>query len=361
MDHLKPWFYLHRLVGYSDAIWLHDSGLNRQILQSLLVLETGLDLVPIRNIINEKIILPRRRRGRPRYPRFMHKIVPLYSGYAWEPDPTFNIENHVVAMPATIRTKEDLQGYVGSLGSQPLSRERPLWEIQVLTDFGDTKDTVVLLRIHPSLSDGWALMNMLINMLADSPVNFNAKPHFGKGAYLLNLMRAMIIGPIVFLQKWIFTRKDYNILHGALKLSGEKVVAWSEPFSLDRAIRVKKVTRSSLHDILVTVSAGVVRQYMQWYGVQHPYDMLAIIPMDMRTSRRSGVAMGTHYCYSDFTLPTNTEGAIPRLWEIKHQMDEIKNSTGSWPLVYLMAHLHCRRWTRVPIQIWIPILFRNRE
>ena len=315
-------------MGYSDSIWLHDTTLNRQILQGLLVLETGLDLASIRNIINDKIVLPQRRRGVPRFPRFIRKIVPLYSGYAWQPDPTFNIENHVISMPNNIRTKEDLQQHIGAMGVKPLSRERPLWEVQVLTEFGDTKDTVVLLRIHPSLSDGWALMNMLINLLADSPVNLNTKPHFGKGAYLLNLMRAMIIGPIVFLQKWIFTRKDYNILHGALKLTGQKSVAWSEPYSLSSAIRIKKVTRSSLHDILMTVSAGIVRQYMQWYGVAHPYDMLAIIPMDLRTSRRTGVTMGTNYCYSDFTLPTNTEGAIPRLWEIKHQMDELKNSTG---------------------------------
>ena len=257
-----------RLVEYNDAIWLHDSSLNRQILQCLVVLETGLDLSDIRQLLTQKVVQPsqqrRRSAGTPRFPKFLRKIVPLYSGHAWVQDAEFNINNHVIPMPKEVKTNEDLQKYVGNLGSQPLPRDKPLWEIQVRTEFGAKKDTMVLLRIHPALSDGWALMHMLINLLVDSPVALNTKPHSGKGAYFLNLMRAMIIGPIVFLHKWIFTRKDYNILHGAMKLSGQRVVSWSEPFSLSSAIRIKKVTRSSLHEILVTVTAGIVRQYMQW-------------------------------------------------------------------------------------------------
>ncbi len=291
-------------------------------------MESGLDLNNIRDIVKAKVILSEKRRGSKKWPRFTQKLVPLYTGYAWMPDPDFSITDHVIPMPSTIRTKRDLESYVGMMGNKTLSKERPLWEMQVLTDFGDCKDTVVLLRIHPCMTDGWALMHILVNALADNPVTFLTKPHYGVTTFLLNLIRALVIGPVVFLQKWIFTRRDYNVYHGALKLSGQKSVAWSEPFSLQSAIRIKKVTRSTMNDILLTISAGVIRQHMQGYGVDNPYDMLALIPMDLRTSKKTGVNMGTHYCYSEITLPTNTEGTIPRLWEIKHQTEDIKNSAG---------------------------------
>ncbi len=211
-------------MDHSDALWLHDSSLNRQILQCVLVLEPGLDLPAIRDAIHQKVVLPaqERRRGA-KTNKFIRKIVPLYSGHAWIRDSDFDINNHVIKMADSVKTNEDLQNYVGCLSSQPFPKDRPLWEVQVLTDFGAQKETLVLLRLHPSLSDGWALMNMLINLLADSPVHFNTRPHFGRGTYFMNLVRTCIVGPIVFLQKWILTRKDYNVLHGALQLSGQKV------------------------------------------------------------------------------------------------------------------------------------------
>ena len=119
-------------------------------------------------------------------------------------------------------------------------------------------------------------------------------------------------------------RADYNILR-ANKLSGEKVVSWSEPFSMEQATRIKLVTRSSMNDVFMCVVAGSLRHFMRTRGVLHPYDMTAAIPVDMR-SDGAKVAMGNYYSYVDLLIPTNTEGAIPRLWEIKHQMEDLKSS-----------------------------------
>ena len=299
--------------------------MNQMIVQSLVTLENGIDVIRIRDLIHARLISAEGKSGEKLYPRFTQKIVPLYTGYAWTNDEDFSIGNHVYVMPNGVRTKEDLQQFASEMSTKMLPRDRPLWEMHIQSDFGEDKDTVVLFRIHPSLTDGISLVQILFSSVVDSQtVSCQLKPRFGRSAYVFNAMRAFIIGPVVFLHKWIFMRRDYNLIHGP-ELSGKKVVAWSEPFSLAQATRIKQVTRSTLNDILLSVASGNIRTYFKYRGVQNPYDILATIPIDMR-SDSSHIKMGTKFSYVDLTLPTNTEGSIPRLWEVKHEMDEVKNS-----------------------------------
>jgi hypothetical protein len=85
------------------------------------------------------------------------------------------------------------------------------------------------------------------------------------------------------------------------------------------------VTRSTFNDVLLAVAAGNIRKALQSQGIANPYDMLCTMPVDLR-SDSSHVKMGVQFALNDISLPTNTEGTIPRLWEIKHRMDELKNS-----------------------------------
>ncbi len=313
-----------KMVSHSDAIWLHDFTLNQMIMQSLITLEKGINISQIRELINTRLICAEGKHGKKLYPRFSQKVVPVYSGYAWSNDTDFCIDNHIYAMPNTVHTKADLEQYLSEMSTKTLVMDRPLWEMLILSEFGEDKDTVVLFRVHPCVTDGISLVQILIKSIVDSQCLAQIKPRFGQGAFIFNAVRAFMIGPIVFLHKWIFMRRDYNLLHGP-GLSGQKVVAWSEPFCLSTAIRVKQVTRSTLNDILLSVAAGNIRTYFQSRGVNNPYDILATIPVDLR-SDGPNIKMGTKFSFIDITLPTNIEGTIPRLWEVKHEMDEVKNS-----------------------------------
>ena len=258
-------------------------------------------------------------------------------------------------MPDNIVSHGDLQEYISSLAAQDLSRQRPLWEMQVLVGYGECKDTVVLLRIHPSLSDGISLLRILFSSLADKDSSFTLKPRFGRGAFLFNVIRAIVIGPFVFLCKWIFTRRDRNTLHGP-GLSGNKVCVWSEPFSLASAIRIKQVTRSTLNDVLLAVMSGSLRTCLQMQGAEHPYDVIATLPVDLRADSPESVSMGNQMSFVPLKLPVHTEGAIPRLWDIKQRMDELKNSAE--PVILYCSHwvlYHCLP-SRLYKRIWTTIL-----
>ena len=313
------------LLSHNEAYWLHDTSLNRLIVQSLVTLEHGLDITHVQDLINSRLVSAESKSGKKVYPVFTQKIVPLKAGYAWRTDHDFCINRHIFSMPTTISTELQLQSYVSNMANKPLSLEHPLWEVHVLTNYGPEKDTVLLIRIHPCVSDGIALVRIFTKSVIDNQMMCDLKPRYGQTAMVFNIIRAIVVAPIVLVHKCIFTRKDYNPIHGP-PLSGKKIVAWSESYSLGKAMRIKQVTRSTLNDVFLSVAAGNLRTYLKVQGVSNAFDMLSNIPVDLRSDGAS-ITMGNRYSLVDLTLPTNTEGAIPRLWEIKHRMDELKNSS----------------------------------
>lgn len=117
--------------------------------------------------------------------------------------------------------------------------------------------------------------------------------------------------------------------------------------------RIKGVTRSTFTEVFLATVAGALRTYQQQISnVSHPYDILCLLPTDLtkekhnpntghnsssiasKTSNMSSMTnliprIRNNYSLVDFGLPTNTEGMIPRLWEVKQRMEELKNSADS--------------------------------
>ena len=322
-------------LNQSETFWLHDGKLNKMVVQCLIRVEHGLDFNKFRELFNARIVMPEHKNGKKVYPRFMQKLITLHSGYAWMKDENFSLESHFYKMPNSILSQIGLENHISNLASQELSHDKPLWEIHILSDFGDDQDMMILFRFHPSLCDGVTYIRILLSSLADGQVSLGLKPTFGRSAYLFNMFRSIVIGPLVFLQRWIFTRKDVNILHGP-KLTGYKTVVWSEPYNLGAATRTKQVTRTALNDVILAATAGSLRTYLQMNGVQNPYDIIANIPVDLR-SNNSKITMGVINTLLPIILPTSVEGAVPRLWQIKHHMDDVKNSVDP-------AVTHCGFW-----------------
>ncbi|GIY53608.1 WS_DGAT_C domain-containing protein [Caerostris darwini] len=50
------------------------------------------------------------------------------------------------------------------------------------------------------------------------------------------------------------------------------------------------------------------------------------VPVDLRQDGHAIPVMGTRFSQVNVRLPSNTEGAIPRLWEVRRRMEELKTS-----------------------------------
>lgn len=299
---------------------------NKPVVQCLLQLEGLLDVTRIRDLILARLVSAENKNGRKLYPRFTQRISPVLGGYEWIYDDHFNIDNHVVSVNRTFTGKADLECYIANVASECLTKDHPLWELQILTyDHEQGKDTVLLFRYHPCLADAYRLRHILCTTLLEGSKT-PPKARFGRRAFLFNVMRAAVVGPLVLFKYIVCADEDFSYFRQKMPC-GEKVVTWSEPISLPPVVRVKLVTRSTLNDVIMSAVVGSLRKYLTSVGDIHPSDIRASIIVDLSDKIRTTVPkMGQRFTAVNLMLPTNTEGAIPRLWEIRRRMDEIKLS-----------------------------------
>ena len=307
---------------HSDMLSPHDAQYffqeNYSVIHSVLIIDGSLGLKKVKHLIASRIVDAKDGTGQRMYPRMTQVVVPLVAGPAWAPDNHFNLHNHIFSGPS-ILTEESLQKYVASLLPQPLPPSRPLWEVVVLHDYGLSKDTVLICRLHQCISDGMALIRVLCQSLSDNQIiHIPQKPHFGGTTYGMGLFRSAFIGPLTFLT-WICWRPQTNLLTvtkgltslpknelnaskkpccgcskqvdgsssggsteevgSAFTVWGDNndgdgcVISWSAAVSFSRVTRIKQVTRTCVNDVLLAALAGALRITFQKWGVTNPPDL----------------------------------------------------------------------------------------
>ncbi|KAL3882497.1 hypothetical protein ACJMK2_028834 [Sinanodonta woodiana] len=314
------------IVSYSEHYWLQDYQNNPLIVQSILVVECGLDQYQIQNLINARVVVAEDSAGERLYPRFTQKLSHSCCQYMWVEDRNFLIQNHIFTMPRGIESLEDLQDYISEMASKPLSYATPLWEVQILPNFGQHRDTILLFRMHPCMADGISMVKILYKSIADVDSVTTIPPKLAQRSST-DIFKSVFYGPLTFFCKVLCCTNDFNLLHGKyLHQSGKRVLTWSEPVSMSAAIRIKQVTRSTLNEVLVSVASGCIRNYLKFNGIPNPYDMKCIIPVYYGNDLEKPL-MANKILLMQVSLPTNTEGTVPRLWQMKKNMDNVRKSS----------------------------------
>ncbi|KAH3724418.1 hypothetical protein DPMN_050234 [Dreissena polymorpha] len=313
-------------LSVTEKFWVHTERQSPQVVQSLVIVEFGLSVSQVVNLVNNRVVLAKAEDGSSLYPKFSQRVVQTCSDFIWQEDQRFFIHNHVFEMPRGLESLEELQDYISDMASKPLPFDRPLWEVHILTDFGDVRDTVLLFRMHPCLVDGVSMVKILYKSIADVEPVTTVPPKVGK-QNCIDSIKSIFNGPIKLFSLLLLPRNDFNLLHGEhVQLSGKKVITWSEPFSLSSAVKIKQVTRSTLNEVFMSVAAGSIRNYMIVNGVQNPFDIQSSIPVYYGANKHAS-GVGNDVLMMKVTLPTNTEGVVPRLWQMKQQMDQIRESS----------------------------------
>lgn len=202
-----------RLAFANDVRWLGCGSRKAQsILQTLLFFDGALDLGSLRHLILTRVVHAETQEGDLAYPRLMQKVTPFPAGFRWEMDESFDIANHVHPGPSWVKNEKEIQQYLGSLMTERLPGQRPLWEIRVFTGYGVAKDTLAILRVHQCLADGMSLVRILSHSLADqAQMHIPQRPHFAGLSFGFNVIRSMIVGPLTF-GMWVLTTfSDKNL------------------------------------------------------------------------------------------------------------------------------------------------------
>ena len=182
-----------------------------------------------------------------RVPRLRQKVrfVALELGTpAWVDDAAFSLDYHLrVTAVAPPGDEGDLCVLVGRVFSQPLDRDRPLWELWFVDGLMDGRWALIA-KIHHCMADGVASTDLLSTLLDDrpdappepAPAEWHPEPEPGAARLLVNALSEGVKDSVAMGRDLAGlaahpARAATDLLHLARELGA--VAHWSPPTSLN--------------------------------------------------------------------------------------------------------------------------------
>jgi diacylglycerol O-acyltransferase len=342
-----------------DFAWLRmDDPTNLMHINGVLVLDQPVTFESIRDIIEQRLLA---------IPRFRNRVVvPKRGKPYWEPDPAFDVANHVgsIVLPDPGGDAE-LREVVEKLISQQFDPAHPMWSFQVIQNFRG--GTVIMAKLHHCMGDGVALMLVLLSMTDRTPQAESGARNPFLSLYTrqeqerqheehLDLetirclaeeimpegMRLMLHPAEAFrkvsgwvkapaatgaLGRLVFRPSDpRTVFKGPLGVA--KSVAWSEALPLDEVKAVSKTLGGTINDVLLSAMTGGLRRYLTQNGGAPPPDDLnfrAAMPVNLRTMERMD-QLGNQFGLIFLSLPVGIADPAKRLAELKRRSSSLKRS-----------------------------------
>jgi WS/DGAT/MGAT family acyltransferase len=322
-----------------DTAWLRmETPTNLMMIVGVMMFAEKLDLATVRRVIAARFL---------GYPRFRSRAAQDAVGAWWETDDAVDIDWHVRKAPGRGRLgKATLETLVSELASTPLDPSRPLWQFH-LVDYGT--GSALVTRIHHCYADGIALIQVMLSMtdataagsLAVKPPPRRAKrraePDFWEqvmGPVSGALGNAAKVGKGLLAGKGVdFASEVARILlmgkdaetrfRGSL--GTRKRVAWAKPLPLDRVKIVGKALGASINDVLLSMAAGALRDYLLEKGDPVVPEIRAIVPVNLRPLAQAA-ELGNHFGLVFLALPIGIENPLERLLAVRARMLGLKGS-----------------------------------
>ena len=282
-------------------------------------------------------------------PMFHRKLkqVPLGIDHpVWVTDDEFDIERHVhrmaVPSPGGERELADLCGHIAGI---PLDRSRPLWEFFVIEGLASNR-LAVFTKMHHSTVDGVSGANAISYMCsleADAPPIESAspdqrQPRSPTDAELLvrgvvsNLSKPVQVARLVPGTASALTRTFARARSGTAMaapltaprtsfngtITGHRTIAVQD-MSLEKIKEVKRaVEGATVNDVVITVSGGALRRYLEERGELPSSSLLASVPVSVREeSTKTG---GSNKVSAIFTrLGTDVADPVERLAQVSQR------------------------------------------
>lgn len=327
------------LMAPADAAWLRmDRPTNLMVVNSVMWFDDVVDGDALRELLRERLLA--------RFPRFTQRAVEEH-GTWWEDVEDFDLEQHLhTAELPTPAGRAELEDFVASLVSVPLSHARPLWDLYLVTPY-QGRGCALVFRIHHAIADGIALARLLLSLTDDpdaDPVDVAAPAehpaisvrHVLDDAWheaidlaahpmrLLHLATTVAADASALAKLAIIPADHHTALRGTAGMN--KAVVWSDPIPLARIKDAGHHAGATVNDLLLAAVAGALRTHLvRRRSTVH--DIRAIVPFNLRPLDQPLPAeLGNKFGLVYLTLPLTTPGRDGRLREMSRRMDAIKHS-----------------------------------
>ncbi|MFP4235339.1 MAG: wax ester/triacylglycerol synthase domain-containing protein [Nitriliruptoraceae bacterium] len=329
----------------ADAVWyLGENAVNPMTISSIMWFDGPLDVELLRSRITERLL--------DQHPILLQRIVPSrVPGRMprWEDDPTFDLANHVTER--TLPPPGDqavLQDRCSQERTTPLDRSRPLWHISVLQGYRG-EGSAVHVRIHHSIGDGLAMMQLLLTIVDEYDPDVELAPDRSLAG---RVSGAVATGTAVLAQganlalhpeqavEVVRTGAELATWAGRLLLpqmvertvlqghpEGCKRMAWDpDGFPLEEVKHTARSADATINDLLMTVMSGGIHRYLAERDALVE-DIAMMIPVNLRRPgdplpRRLGNRIGL----LPLRLPVGYADPEVRLRLLQDRMNELKRS-----------------------------------
>ena len=334
---------MSRMMAPADAVWLRgDSAANQVVISAVLWFDSSPDPARLRSILEERLL--------ERHPVFGQRVVPARLPMTmphWEDDPDFSLDHHLQV--TTLPEPGDhalLQQHCSEERSHPLDPERPLWLATLYQGYrGD--GAALHVRIHHSLGDGLALMQLLL-MLVDeldgttSPLSDPLPLHA-----VTRQMAQRVVHRATHLARHPSDSPDLlrevadtlawsgrllkpveaprSILQG--RPEGTKRMAWSpDGLPVETLKETAHAHGVTVNDLLLAIMAGGLRRHLEAHDALVD-EVLVVVPVNLRTPgeplpRHLGNCIGL----LPVLLPVGAEDAERRLALVHERTQRLKSS-----------------------------------
>jgi diacylglycerol O-acyltransferase len=360
-------------MGAADTAWLHmDRPTNLMVVNIVVSSEQPIEAEALRRVLNNRLL--------PRFRRFRQRVddpaltLGALAAPTWVDDDGFTLANHlrVTALPAP-GDQAALQHVVGRLASRPLDRNRPLWEMHLLKQYG--AGSALLLRTHHAIADGAALMQVLLAITDptqghqhtgvlgwDDTVDTPALPGaVGRATHkltraagrattisthalaaLANPRAALELAGLARAEATMLLKLGFGLRPPRNRLQGDlvpdKQFAWTEPVPLADVKAVGRRTGATVNDVMLAAITAAFRRYFAQHG-DTVEQTVVIVPVNLRQADApvpSG--LGNEFGLVFVPLPTGEADPTRQQATVKEQMDQIK-ATREGAFLYTMLEL----------------------
>jgi len=311
----------------------------------------GVDIDRIREYVDSRLhLLPRYRQRLARIPVENHPV--------WVDDPHFNLGYHVrhtaLPLPGDASQLKELSGRVLS---QPLDRERPLWEIWVVEGLDGGDRFAMIQKVHHCMIDGVSGVDLMaILMSPDAEVLCPPAPpwkprpmpsgidmltgdlarRFSEAAEVVRSAPELLRDPFALAGR---IREGAQALGETLgaglhntsetpinqPLGPHRKFDWHE-IDLARVKRVKQSLGGTVNDVVLATVTGALRSFLRLRRLDpESLEIRANVPVSLRSEEERGT-LGNRIALLMPELPVDEADPVARLDRVHATMAELKDS-----------------------------------
>ncbi len=327
-----------------DTAWLRmEHPTNPMMIVGVMMFERPLHAADVKRVIERRFLAFR---------RFRQRAVLDSGGAWWQSDPSLDLDAHIhsVRLPGKAG-KRELESLVSRLASTPLDFSRPLWEFHLVENFGG--GSALVTRIHHCYADGIALIQVMLSLTHATAAGSRTLPadeveappppgdlweqilapiagalgnakQFGRGLMAEGAARKGIDFLAEIARLALMGGDAPTRFKGPL--SARKRAAWADPLPLDEVKAVGKALGCSINDVLLSMAAGALRDYLaDKADAVDGLEIRVIVPVNLR-SAGEGRGLGNHFGLVFLDLPIGMDHPLERLYEVRRRMQALKGS-----------------------------------